>query len=88
MSIWNNDEARRFFIANGYPSQYNDGLKAYLEDILGLTGEGKALNDLLKNYISLYGTEFLVYIDNLLLENGFDLLQENNSMILLESSAL
>jgi hypothetical protein len=88
MSIWNNDEARRFFIANGYPEQFNDGLKAYLEDILGLQNEGYSLNDLLRRYIPLYGNEFLTYIDNLLLEDGFDLLQENSSMILLESPAL
>lgn len=88
MSIWNNDEARRFFIDNGYPTQYNDGLKAYLEDILGLQNEGFSLNDLLKMYVPIYGTNFLTYIDNLLLEDGFDLLQENSSMILLENAAI
>jgi hypothetical protein len=76
VSIWNNDEARSFFIANGYPTQYNDGLKAYLEDILGLQGQGRALNDLLYKYIQIYGINFIyVTIDNLLLEDGFNLLQ-------------
>lgn len=88
MSIWNNDEARRFFSANGYPTQFNDGLKAYLEDILGLQNEGYSLNDLLHMYLPIYGDAFLSYIDNLLLEDGSDLLQENYSMVLLENIAL
>jgi hypothetical protein len=86
MTIWNNDEARSFFIANGYPTQYNDGLKLYLEDILSLQGQGLAFNDLLYRYIKLYGIEFTSLVSNfLLLEDGSKLLQEDSTAILIEN---
>lgn len=87
MTIWNNDEARSFFIANGYPTQYNDGLKLYLEDILSLQGQGLALNDLLYRYIKLYGIEFTSLVTDfyLLLEDGSKLLQEDSTAIYLEN---
>lgn len=86
MSIWNNDEARRFFIDNGYPEQFNDGLKAYLEDKLSLVGQGFALNDLLRIYIGLYGTDFiLTTLNNLLLEDNTNFLLEDSSFLLLEA---
>jgi len=86
MSIWNNDEARRFFIDNGYPTQYNDGLKAYLENKLNLVGQGFALNDLLKLYIPLYGEDFILStLNNLLLEDNNNFLLEDSSFLLLEA---
>lgn len=53
MTIWNNDEARQFFIDNGFPEQYNDGMTAYLRQLLG---KDLALPDLLRDYATTYGT--------------------------------
>lgn len=53
MSLWNNDEARQFFIDNGFPEQYNDGMTAYLRQLLG---KELALPDLLRDYATTYGT--------------------------------
>lgn len=53
MSLWSNDEARQFFIDNGFPEQYNDGMTAYLRQLLG---KDLSLPDLLREYVTTYGT--------------------------------
>lgn len=58
MIIWNNDDAIEFFADNNYPSQYNDGLLAWLRDFYNLPTA--TLNDLLIRYISEEGYEFQV----------------------------
>lgn len=55
-SLWNNDDARAFFIEHGYPKQYNDGLLAYLRDLYNVTGS--TLPDLLKRHLRDYGDTF------------------------------
>lgn len=55
-SLWNNDDARAFFIEQGYPQQYNDGLLAYLRDLYNVTGS--TLPDLLKRHLRDYGDTF------------------------------
>lgn len=59
-SIWNNDTAMAFFRANGYPTQYNDGMRAWLKDFYNLTDEGYSLQDLLARYIRENGHQFPV----------------------------
>lgn len=51
-----NDEARAFFKANGYPEQYNDGLLAYLSDLLEVNNF--TLPDLLNRYTTTFGSTF------------------------------
>lgn len=53
MTILNNDEARAFFVDNGFPEQYNDGMTAYLRQLLG---KDLSLPDLLRDYVTTYGT--------------------------------
>ena len=59
-SLWNNDDARAFFIEHGYPQQYNDGLLAYLRDLYNVTGS--TLPDLLKRHLRDYGDTFAMGI--------------------------
>lgn len=56
MSLFNNDEAVAFFVANGYPSNYNDGMLAWLRDVFNVTGS--SLPDLLARYLREYGDRF------------------------------
>lgn len=53
MTIWNNDEARAFFRDNGFLEEYNDGMTAYLRQLLG---KDLSLPDLLREYLTTYGT--------------------------------
>lgn len=55
MILPKNDEARAFFIANNYPQQYNDGLVAYLRDILQVSNY--TLPDLLRMYRDTFGED-------------------------------
>lgn len=55
MILPKNDDARAFFIENGYPQQYNDGLVAYLRDILQVSNY--TLPDLLRMYRDTFGED-------------------------------
>ena len=57
MTIYNQDEAQVFFEANGYPSQDNDGLLAWLRDYYDTSN--LTLTDLLLKYIKEVGLEFV-----------------------------
>lgn len=59
-SIWNNDEAIKFFEENNYPREYNDGLYAYLRDTYNIfnTYSIPSLPDLLRRYLNDYGDTF------------------------------
>ena len=56
MTIFNNDEAIKFFRDNGYPVEYNDGLLAWLKDYFGVTTG--ALADLVGRYRREQGLNF------------------------------
>ena len=53
MGLWNNDEARQFFRDNGLPEQYNDGMREYLRQLLGLN---QSLPDLMRSFYRTYGS--------------------------------
>lgn len=79
--IRHNDEVIAFLAANGYATEYNDGLLAYLRDFYGVTTF--SLNDLLRRYLDDFGSYELQPMGFILLENGDFILQENNDRILL-----
>lgn len=84
-SILNADEVHAFLIANGYPNQYNDGLRAYLRVFFNLPDA--SLADLFVRYIIENGIDLAAPDpggDELLLEGGLgSLLQEDGSLILI-----
>lgn len=50
-SLNSNDAVRAFLIANGYNSDYNDGLRAWLKNLFSLySHQNASLNDLLRRY--------------------------------------
>lgn len=83
MTIWNNDEARAFFLQNGYPENYNDGMLAWLRNYYNTTGSN--LPDLLFRYIKEVGLEFAS--GNVMWREDFTyMLREDNTYMLREGS--
>lgn len=54
-NIFRPDEVKAFLLANGYPTQYNDGLLAFLRVVFDLPNA--SLPDLFIRYIITYGVE-------------------------------
>lgn len=88
-NIFSPNEVRTFLETNGYPSQYNDGMRAYLRAFFNLPEA--SLADLYVRYILEEGTT-LVPVggggglgEGLLLESGDFLLLESGDNILLEA---
>lgn len=82
-----NDEALAFFAANGYPTEYNDGMLAWLRAFYSTTRF--TLNDLLHRYLDDFNTYDMLPAGSngfLLMEDSSFLLQENNDKIILESA--
>ncbi len=93
-NIFRPDEVKAFLLANGHPTQYNDGLRAYLRVVFELPNA--SLPDLFVRYIITYGVD-LEITDTpppdptptgnfLLLEDGTSklLLEDGTSFLLLE----
>lgn len=84
-SLLNPDEIKQFFVNNNYPTQYNDGLRAYLRVFYSMPEA--SLADLFVKYIVEHGIDLanpVVVGDRLLMETLDFLLLEDNSFILLE----
>lgn len=85
-SIFNPDEVKQFLINNGYPTQYNDGLRNYLRVLY--SQPNASLPDLFVKYILEHGTTLsdpTVVGDKLLAESGnIFVLEDGSSFILLE----
>lgn len=86
-NILNPDDVYAFLKANGYPTQYNDGLRAYLRVFYSLPDA--SLAELFSKYITEHGLDLsapAVAGDKLLLENGIDfiLMEDGLSFILME----
>lgn len=80
-NINHNDEVIAFLVANGYPSEYNDGLLQWLRAFFGVSSF--TLNDLLHRYQPVYGNELLPAFllrteasDDIITEDGTFLTQE------------
>lgn len=85
VDLRHNDEALQFFSDNGFPTEYNDGLLAYLRAFYSTTHF--TLNDLLRRYLNDFNTYDLLPVGStgfLLMEDSSFLLQENNDKIILE----
>lgn len=79
-NIFRPDEVRAFLLANGYPSQYNDGLRAYLRVVFN---EPEAsLPDLFTKYIVEFGVDLAD--PDPAPEGNFFLQEDGTSKILLE----
>ncbi len=85
-NIFNPDEVKQFLINNSYPTQYNDGLRAYLRVLY--SAPSASLADLFIRYIVENGTTLTdptIAGDKLLVENGnIFVLEDGSSFILLE----
>lgn len=84
-SLLNPDEIKQFLVNNNYPTQYNDGLRAYLRVFYSMPEA--SLADLFVKYIVEHGIDLanpVVVGDRLLMETLDFLLLEDNSFILLE----
>lgn len=86
-SLLNQDEIKQFLVNNNYPTQYNDGLRAYLR--VFYSQPDASLADLFSKYITEHGLDLsapAVAGDKLLLENGIDfiLMEDGLSFILME----
>jgi len=84
-SLLNPDEIKQFFVNNNYPTQYNDGLRAYLRVFYSMPEA--SLADLFVKYIVEHGIDLanpVVVGDRLLMETLDFLLLEDDSFILLE----
>lgn len=57
LKLPNNDTFIAYCATNGYPTQYNDGLKVALQT--DLTSSKQSLNDLMKEYFDTNGAEYL-----------------------------
>lgn len=84
-SLLNPDEIKQFLVNNNYPTQYNDGLRAYLRVFYSMPEA--SLADLFVKYKVEHGIDLanpVVVGDRLLMETLDFLLLEDNSFILLE----
>lgn len=84
-SLLNPDETKQFLVNNNYPTQYNDGLRAYLRVFYSMPEA--SLADLFVKYIVEHGIDLanpVVVGDRLLMETLDFLLLEDDSFILLE----
>ena len=84
-SLLNPDEIKQFLVNNNYPTQYNDGLRAYLRVFYSMPEA--SLADLFVKYIVEHGIDLanpVVVGDRLLMETSDFLLLEDDSFILLE----
>lgn len=84
-SLLNPDELKQFLVNNNYPTQYNDGLRAYLRVFYSLPDA--SLADLFVKYIIEHGIDLtnpVVIGDRLLMETLDFILLEDGSFILLE----
>lgn len=84
-SLLNPDEIKQFLVNNNYPTQYNDGLRAYLRVFYSMPEA--SLADLFVKYIIEHGIDLanpVVVGDRLLMETLDFLLLEDDSFILLE----
>lgn len=84
-SLLNQDEIKQFLVNNNYPTQYNDGLRAYLRVFYSMPEA--SLADLFVKYIVEHGIDLanpVVVGDRLLMETLDFLLLEDDSFILLE----
>lgn len=84
-SLLNPDEIKQFLVNNNYPTQYNDGLRAYLRVFYSMPEA--SLADLFVKYIVEHGIDLanpVVAGDRLLMETLDFLLLEDDSFILLE----
>lgn len=84
-SLLNPDEIKQFLVNNNYPTQYNDGLRAYLRVFYSMPEA--SLADLFVKYILEHGIDLanpVVVGDRLLMETLDFLLLEDDSFILLE----
>lgn len=84
-SLLNPDEIKQFLVNNNYPTQYNDGLRAYLRVFYSMPEA--SLADLFVKYIVEHGIDLanpVVVGDRLLMETLDFLLLEDDSFILLE----
>ena len=88
-NIFRPDEVKAFLLANGYPTQYTDGLLAYLRVVFELPNA--SLPDLFVRYIITYGVDLEITDPTptgnfLLLEDGTSklLLEDGTSFLLLE----
>lgn len=82
-SLLNPDETKQFLVNNNYPTQYNDGLRAYLRVFYSMPEA--SLADLFVKYIVEHGIDLANPVgDRLLMETLDFLLLEDNSFILLE----
>ena len=84
-SLLNPDEIKQFLVNNNYPTQYNDGLRAYLRVFYSMPEA--SLADLFVKYIVEHGIDLANPVgvgDRLLMETLDFLLLEDNSFILLE----
>lgn len=84
-SLLNPDETKQFLVNNNHPTQYNDGLRAYLRVFYSMPEA--SLADLFVKYIVEHGIDLanpVVVGDRLLMETLDFLLLEDDSFILLE----